>query len=70
MEKNLNKADEHGREQIDTFVLQTAVLEAAQTVRARYEATARRTLLKQALVDPAVARWMPPYKYRRLSVGS
>jgi hypothetical protein len=70
MEEHLDEVDERHREQIDASVLEAAVLEAVLTVRARREATALRDLLRQAVVDPAIARWMPPHKYRRLSERS
>ncbi|MFZ1108958.1 MAG: hypothetical protein WAN43_11535 [Rhodomicrobium sp.] len=70
MGSHLGKVDERNLEEIDPIALKAAVIEAAEIVRDRSEPKADGPSIEEMLADPAIARWMPPYKYGRPPVTS
>jgi hypothetical protein len=64
MEKPLDEVEEHGHKQLAGADRRVPVPEAPQQKRTVSTAAAPSKSIEEMLDDPAIARWMPPYKYR------
>jgi hypothetical protein len=64
LESTSIKGDDAVDEPVNPIALKAAVIRAAQTVRSRKRGMITHDTVEQMVADPAIARWMPPWKYR------